>query len=103
MSYSSLTYQRFVHDELTKINQEFNQIGYKVHHEDDINTYKGWQVEGRKVKTGEKGLKLTSNKKYTQPIFNCGSLVYEKGKQVFAKFPKTYVLFHVEQTERVIT
>ncbi len=102
MSYPSLTYQRFVHDELTKINQEFNQIGYKVHHEDDINTYKGWKDEGRKVKTGEKGLKLTSHNRYIQPIINNGSRVYQNGKQAFAKFNKTYVLFHFEQTESVI-
>ena len=102
MSYPSLTYQRFVHDELIQINQEFNQIGYKVHHEDDINTYKGWKDEGRKVKTGEKGLKVTSHNRYIQPIITNGSRVYENGKQAFAKFNKTYVLFHFEQTESVI-
>ena len=71
MSHSSITYQRFIRDELTQINKEFNQKGYNVHSPDDVSTYKGWQVEGRKVKTGEKGLKLTSNNKYTQPLFNC--------------------------------
>tara|TARA_B100000131_G_C17988695_1_gene561623 strand:+ start:63 stop:374 length:312 start_codon:yes stop_codon:yes gene_type:complete len=101
MSHSNITYQRFIRDELTQINKEFNEKGYKVHSPDDVRTYKGWMDEGRKVKKGEKGLKLTSNNKYTQPIFNCGSLVYENGKQVFAKFPKTYVLFHAEQTESV--
>ena len=30
MSYPSLTYQRFIRDELTKINKEFNDKGYKV-------------------------------------------------------------------------
>ena len=103
MSYSNITFQRFIRDELNNINKGFSDKGYNVHHETDFNTYKGWKDEGRKVKSGEKGLKLTSNKKYTQPIFNCGSLVYENGKQVFAKFPKTYVLFHAEQTEKVIT
>jgi len=102
MSYQSLTCQRFVYDELTQINQEFNEIGYKVHHEDDINTYKSWKDEGRKVKTGEKGLKLTSHNRYIQPIINNGSRVYQNGKQAFAKFNKTYVLFHFEQTESVI-
>ena len=50
MTYSSITYQRFIHDELSRINKEFNEKGYSVHHETDFNTYKGWQDEGRKVK-----------------------------------------------------
>ena len=102
MSYSNKTFQRFIRDELNTINKEFKDKGYNVHSHEDVSTYKGWQDEGRKVKKGEKGLKLTSKQKYTQPLFNCGSLLYENGKQVFAKFPKTYVLFHAEQTEKVI-
>ena len=82
--------------------KKFNDKGFKVHCDDDINTYKGWKDEGRKVKTGEKGLKLTSHNRYIQPIITNGSTVYENGKQAFAKFNKTYVLFHFEQTESVI-
>ena len=102
MSYSNITFQRFIRDELNNINKGFSDKGYNVHSPEDVSTYKGWQDEGRKVKKGEKGLKLTSTNKYTQPLRYAGSFLYEDGKQVFAKFPKTYVLFHAEQTESVI-
>ena len=103
MSDFSKTYRRFIADELTNINQQFKDKGFNVHSSEDVNTYKGWINQGRKVKYGEKGLKVESNNKYSQPLFNCGApIIDEKDKTQFAQFKKTYCLFHWDQTETVI-
>ena len=94
-------YQRFISDDFENVKDQFAEIGYYIEEEDDFCTYQGWKEKGRKVKRGEKGLKVTSSLAYSQPVFYYGTPVYDKetGKQKFARYPKSFVLFHITQTE----
>jgi len=98
---SPKTYERFIEDDFNIIQEEFNkEKELSVETADDFSTYIGWKERNRKVRRGEKGVKVQSSKAYPQPLFSMGHpRLNEKGKQVFAKYQKEFCLFHYEQTE----
>ena len=98
-------YERFISDEALKIERVFSEHGYQVEDESDNATYDGWIDKGRKVKTGEKGVKVISSKPQAKPLYAGSSPIVDKktGKQKFACYPISFVLFHVKQTEPLKT
>ena len=93
-------YEKFIIDDFNIIANEFDKKGYSVKDTTDFETYKGWLEQGRKVKTGNKGLKLESSKSYPKPFYHYGfPKLDDKGKRVYRYCKKTFVLFHIEQTE----
>ena len=93
-------YGYFINDELPLIKEHFKkEKGLEVASGEDICTYIGWKERGRKVKRGEKAVKVQSEKLYSVPLFYQGGPVLdEKGRQCFAKLEKGWCLFHKEQT-----
>ena len=97
-----VTYEKFIVDDFNIIKNEFDKKGYRVRSASDFGTYKCWLDKGRKVKVGNRGLKLESSKKYPRPYFEYKSPQLDaKGRQVFRYCKKTYVLFHKDQTEYI--
>jgi hypothetical protein len=98
---SAKTYERFIDDDFNIIKDEFYKLkGLSVETTDDFCTYDGWMDRKRKVKRGEKSLKVLTSQSYPQPLFYYGApKTDEKGKILFAKYPKEFALFHLEQTE----
>ena len=98
-----INYTKFSNEELDDIKIEFDAFGYPVNDVEDFCTYKGWLSKGRKVKKGEKGLKIESSHIYSKPLFHCGSpmLDAKTGRQKFYKGTQTFVLFAVQQTEEL--
>ena len=95
-------YEKFIVDDFNIIADEFNKKGYSVKDTTDFETYKGWLNKGRKVKTGNRGLKLESSKPYPKPFYHYGSpKLDDKGNRVYRYCKKTFVLFHREQTELI--
>ena len=93
-------YQKFIIDDFNIIANEFNKKGYSVQDTSDFETYKGWLDKGRKVKTGNKGLKLESSKPYPKPFYDYNApKLDDKGRRVYRYCKKTFILFHKEQTE----
>lgn len=93
-------YEKFIIDDFNIIANEFNKKGYSVNDTSDFGTYKVWMEKGRKVKRGNKGLKLESSKPYAKPFYHYNSpMTDDKGKKVYRYCKKTFVLFHKEQTE----
>ena len=99
----SNTYSKFVSDDFDIIKEEFEKLGLEVISDDDFCTYQGWKEKGRKVKVGEKGLKLCSSNYFPQPVFHYGTPVYDEKthKQKFSSYQKSYVLFHYDQTKQL--
>ena len=93
-------YGYFINDELSLIKEYFlNEKGLEVAGGEDICTYIGWKERGRKVKRGEKAVKVKTKNLYSVPLFDQGAPVLdEKGRQCFAKLGKVWCLFHKEQT-----
>jgi len=94
-------YLKFISNELDNIKVGFDMYGYPINGTEDFCTYKGWVEKGRKVKVGEKGMKIESADIYSQPLYENGRPVLDKrtGKQKFYKGTKRFVLFAVQQTE----
>tara|TARA_X000001382_G_scaffold120649_1_gene102332 strand:+ start:202 stop:513 length:312 start_codon:yes stop_codon:yes gene_type:complete len=93
-------YEKFIIDDFNIIADEFNKKGYSVRDTTDFETYKGWMEQGRKVKTGNRGLKFESSKPYAKPFYHYNSpMTDDKGRRVYRYCKKTFVLFHKEQTE----
>ena len=97
---SQKTYERFIEDDFNIIQEEFNkEKGLSVKTADDFSTYIGWKERNRKVKRGEKAVRVQSSQAYPQPLFSMGHpRLDEKGNQVFAKYQKDFFLFHYAQT-----
>lgn len=96
------TYERFAFDDFNQIQEEFKRNGFEVNAEDDFCTYQGWKEKGRKVRRGSTGIKIASSNSYSQPLFRMGHPLYdEEGKRKFAFYPKSFVLFHREQTKEL--
>lgn len=96
------TYLKFIDDDFEDIKEEFEKLGMQVVEEKDFCTYDGWKERGRKVKRGSKGLTLQTSNAYSQPLWRNGYPLYdESGKRRFAKFNKSFCLFHIEQTEEL--
>ena len=102
MTYSK-TYVRFIQDDFTLIEREFNNLGYDIEDETDFDTYRGWINRGRQVNRGEKGINLESTEKYCQPIWKHGVIEVDlkTKKPKFAKWRKRYSLFHKTQTTAI--
>ena len=99
---NAVTYEKFIQDDFHFIQQEFYDFGFDVIHPDEIDTYDGWMIRGRRVKRGEKGLKLDTPNAYSQPLYQNGSpQIDEKGNRKFAKWSKRFCLFHFYQTEKL--
>ena len=98
---SATTYQYFLDDDFTIIQEEFNKAkGLSVETADDVCTYQGWVERKRRVKRGEKSVKFQSSKPYAQPLYRNGApKLDDKGKQMFGKYHKQFNLFHYKQTE----
>lgn len=98
-----INYTRFCEEELDTIKKEFNDFGFNVSDADEFSTYRGWMQKGRKVKRGEKGLKIETNHLYAKPLFHYGAPVIDKktGKQKFYKGTQRFVLFAIQQTEEL--
>ena len=100
-SASTKNYEKFITDDFTEIHNQFSVNGYAVNSADDFSTYMGWKEKGRKVKIGEKGVKIESSNIYAQPLFYYDRPIIDPktGRQKFYKGSKSYTLFSIEQTE----
>ena len=98
-----INYTKFSNEELEDIKIEFDAFGYPVNDINDFCTYRGWLEKGRKVKRGEKGLKIESSHIYSKPLYLYGTPVIDKktGKQKFYKSTQRFVLFAIQQTEKL--
>ena len=98
-----INYAKFSNEELEDIKIEFDAFGYPVNDINDFCTYRGWLEKGRKVKRGEKGLKIESSHIYSKPLYLDGTPVIDKktGKQKFYKGTQRFVLFAIQQTEEL--
>ena len=71
---SATTYQYFLDDDFTIIQEEFNKAkGLSVETAGDVCTYQGWVERKRRVKRGEKSVKFQSSKPYAQPLYRNGA------------------------------
>ena len=100
-SASTKLYEKFITDDFSQIRDQLTNKGYMINSAGDFSTYVGWRKKGRRVKRGEKGLTITSSKRYSQPHFYYNRPVMDEktGRQVFYMKTKTYTLFALEQTE----
>ena len=100
-SASTKNYEKFITDDFIQIHNKFYENGFKIKSADDFSTYIGWKEKGRKVKRGEKGVKVVSSNDYAQPLFYFNRPIIDPktGKQQFYKGKKSYTLFALEQTE----
>ena len=98
-----INYTKFSTEELDDIKLEFDNFGYCINDTDDFCTYRGWKERGRKVKRGEKGLKIESSRIYSKPLFNNGAPIMDSktGRQKFYKGKQRFVLFAIQQTDEV--
>ena len=95
-----VNYEKFIHDDFSIIQDEFDKKGDSVRDATDFATYQGWIEKGRKVKRGNKGLKLESTKTYPKPFYDHKSPMLDaKGRPVYRYCKKSFILFHKEQTE----
>ncbi len=97
---TAVNYEKFINDDFSIIQDEFNKEGYAVKDATDFATYKGWLDKGRKVKRGNKGLRFETSKTYPKPFYE-GYVpkLDAKGRQYYRHCKKSFVLFHKEQTE----
>lgn len=94
------TYHSFIGEDLDLVKDAFTEYGYSIQTEEDVSTYDGWKDKNRRVKRGEKAVKVVGSKPLSQPRYRNGyPIINEDGTKAFAKFPPTFFLFAKEQTE----